>query len=59
MDFNIATSNLSLYTEDLNSPEGGGSGGGEEDDGMWESIIIKNNIVKEWSIKGEQRKIAY
>ncbi len=42
VDFNFATSNLSLYTEDLNS-QGNGV------DGMWESVIIKNNAVKEWN----------
>lgn len=47
VDFNVATSNMSLYTEDI--CDSGGSMAGEGDD-MWESIIVKNDIVKEWSV---------
>ena len=42
----MATSNMSLYTKDL----GGGAGGGADSDDMWESIIVKNEIVKDWSV---------
>ena len=47
MDFNVATSNLSLYVEDVQQK---GSQRDDEDDGMWESVIIKKDIVKDWNV---------
>ncbi len=47
---------MSLYTETVCAPgsEGGGRGDtGEEVDDMWESVIIKNDAVKEWNITSE------
>ena len=55
MDFNVASSNLSLYVDGMSQGHAGGSGsqsGG--DDGLWESIIIKKDIVKDWTISGEK-----
>ena len=52
MDFNTTTSSMSLYTEDVVSLSNGGGGGGAEDD-MWESVIIKSDIVQEWSVTSE------
>lgn len=39
---------MSLYTEDV----GALSDGGGRDD-MWESIIVKNDVVQEWSVTSE------
>ena len=55
MDFNITTSSLSLYVDDLEQTHAVGSNSAqgdreEGDDGMWERIIIQKNIIKEWSI---------
>lgn len=54
----MATNNMSLYTEDMCSPGGGEGGGGgvEEGDDMWESIIVKNDIIKEWSVTSKQQQ---
>lgn len=51
VDFNTTTNSMSLYTEDmcaLSSVNGEGGGGGDDD--MWESIIVKNDVVQEWSV---------
>ena len=48
VDFNIATTSLSLYADDMSTPGNVVVNG--EDDGMWESVIVKNNNVKEWSV---------
>lgn len=49
VDFNTATSSMSLYTEDVGALSDGGGG-----DDMWESIIVKNDVVQEWSVTSEQ-----
>lgn len=51
MDFNLATGNMSLYTEDMGRQEGGGAGEGDD---MWESVIVKSGLVKEWSVTSER-----
>lgn len=51
MDFNINTNSMSLYTEDMCALSSGGGGGGAED--MWESVIVKDDIIQEWSVTSE------
>ena len=43
---------MSLYTEDVCAPGGKGEEGGDD---MWESVIIKNDIVQDWNVTSEQR----
>lgn len=50
VDFNIATTSMSLYAKDMHMPGGGGA---EESDDMWESVIVKSDVVKDWSIRSE------
>lgn len=58
VDFNIATNNMSLYTEDVCTPGPEGGAQGNDNDDMWESIIVKNDIVKEWSVTSEYHSVA-
>lgn len=48
VDFNTATSSMSLYTEDVGALSEGGAG-----DDMWESVIVKSGVVQEWSVTSE------
>lgn len=41
---------MSLYAKDMHMPGGGGA---EESDDMWESVIVKSDVVKDWSIRSE------
>ena len=54
MDFNLATHNLSLYVDDMQPQLVGKKGEGPQDDqaedGMWESVIIKKDMVKDWNV---------
>ena len=54
MDFNLATHNLSLYVDDMQPQLVGKEGEGPQDDqaedGMWESVIIKKDMVKDWNV---------
>ncbi len=56
MDFNESTCNMSLYVEDVQQQQqvtGSGCQGGrqESEEGMWESVIIKKDTVKNWDVQ--------
>jgi len=51
VDFNLATCNMSLYVDDRQPQLVGRQGEGPQDeDSMWESVIIKKDMVKNWNV---------
>jgi len=48
VDFNLGSASMSLYTEAVLAPDDS-----NDAEDIWESVIVRNDVVKEWNITRE------